>query len=251
MLLEGVVALLALVAVAWHSQADLVKGLAEGKPVVLFAQGLASFCAKLGLPEKTSESFMLLAVAAFLMTSVDACTRLARFVWQEIWSTASSASDAPAAAREDAPPPASSLVVRLNRNMYFATAVVVAIGVYLLVLNPSMANNLWTMFASANQMLASLTLLTATLWLFKNKLNFWIAALPMCFMIVTSGTAVFQLFLQNLDKWMKDGFAAGGVTAIGSLVLFCLAIVLLVLGALKFRAIVRMRITRAIMGKSS
>jgi len=246
MLLEGVVALLALIAVAWHSQADLVAGLSGGKPVVLFAQGLASFCGKLGLPEKTSESFMLLAVAAFLMTSVDACTRLARFVWQELWSTASAAAPASEAAAKPQSP-----IVRLNRNMYFATAVVIAIGVYLLVLNPSMANNLWTMFASANQMLAALTLLTATLWLFKNKLNFWIAALPMCFMIVTSGTAVFQLFLQNLDKWMKDGFAAGGVTAIGSLVLFCLAIVLLALGALKLRTIVKMRITRAIVSKAS
>ena len=246
MLLEGVVALLALIAVAWHSQADLVAGLSGGKPVVLFAQGLASFCGKLGLPEKTSESFMLLAVAAFLMTSVDACTRLARFVWQELWSTASAAAPAAEAAAKPQSP-----IVRLNRNMYFATAVVIAIGVYLLVLNPSMANNLWTMFASANQMLAALTLLTATLWLFKNRLNFWIAALPMCFMIVTSGTAVFQLFLQNLDKWMKDGFAAGGVTAIGSLVLFCLAIVLLVLGALKLRTIVKMRITRAIVSKAS
>ena len=223
MLLEGVVALLALIAVAWHSQADLVAGLSGGKPVVLFAQGLASFCGKLGLPEKTSESFMLLAVAAFLMTSVDACTRLARFVWQEIWSTASTSSDAAAKPAEKAAE--QSLIVRLNRNMYFATAVVIAIGVYLLVLNPSMANNLW--------------------------LKFWIAALPMCFMIVTSGTAVFQLFLQNLDKWMKDGFAAGGVTAIGSLVLFCLAIVLLVLGALKLRTIVKMRITRAIVAKAS
>ena len=248
MLLEGVVALLALIAVAWHSQADLVSGLSEGKPVVLFAHGLASFCGKLGLPEKTSESFMLLAVAAFLMTSVDSCTRLARFVWQELWSTA--LASGPAAAREDARPPEPSLAVRLNRNMYFATAVVIAIGVYLLVLNPSMANNLWTMFASANQMLAALTLLTASLWLFKNKLKFWIAALPMCFMIVTSGTAVFQLFLQNLDKWMKDGFAAGGVTAIGSLALFCLAIVLLALGAIRLRTLVRMRIARAIAGKA-
>ena len=244
MLLEGVVALLALIAVAWHSQADLVSGLAEGKPVVLFAQGLASFCGKLGLPEKTSESFMLLAVAAFLMTSVDACTRLARFVWQELWTTASAAQPAAAAAEKP-----QSLIVRLNRNMYFATGVVVAIGVYLLVLNPSMASNLWTMFASANQMLAALTLLTATLWLFKNKLKFWITALPMCFMVVTSGTAVFQLFLQNLDKWMKQGFAAGGVTAIGSITLFCLAIVLIFLGALKLRRLVKSRIARSIAGK--
>ena len=235
MLLEGVVALLALVAVAWHSQEDLMAGLAGGKPVVMFAQGLASFCAKIGLPEKTSESFMLLAVAAFLMTSVDACTRLARFVWQEIWSTAS----AQEAARGDARAPAGSLLVRVNRNMYFATGVVIAIGVYLLVLNPSMAANLWTMFASANQMLAALTLLTASLWLLKKHLNFWIALLPMFFMIVTSGTAVFQLFLQSVDRWLKEGFAKGGVTAIGAAVLFCLALTLLVLGALRLRKILK------------
>ena len=235
MLLEGVVALLALVAVAWHSQEDLMAGLAGGKPVVMFAQGLASFCAKIGLPEKTSESFMLLAVAAFLMTSVDACTRLARFVCQEIWSAAY----AQEAARGDARAPAGSLLVRVNRNMYFATGVVIAIGVYLLVLNPSMAANLWTMFASANQMLAALTLLTASLWLLKKHLNFWIALLPMFFMIVTSGTAVFQLFLQSVDRWLKEGFAKGGVTAIGAAVLFCLALTLLVLGALRLRKILK------------
>ena len=233
MLLEGVVALLALLAVACGTQADLEKGLATLPPVKLFAQGLASFCAKMGLPEKTAESFMLLAVAAFLMTSVDACTRLARFVWQEIWST-SAQSDAGA---KDHPAP--SLVVRLNCNMYVATTVVILIGVYLLVFNPSMSANLWTMFASANQMLAALTLLTASLWLFKKHLLWWIAFLPMCFMILTSGTAVFQLFLDSLGKWMKQGFAAGGVTAIGAAVLFCLAVVLLVLGALKLRRLIR------------
>ena len=244
MLLEGVVALLALVSVACLSQEGLAKGLAGTPPVVLFARGLASFCAKLGLPTKTAESFMLLAVAAFLMTSVDACTRLARFVWQEMWSTASSAGVA-----ADAPSARSPLIVRLNRNMYFATGVVIALGVYLLVLNPSMAANLWTMFASANQMLASLTLLTATLWLFKNRLSCWIAALPMCFMVVTSGTAVMQLFLLSAGRWMREGFAAGGVTAIGSGLLFVLAVVLLVLGAMKMRRLVRMRIARHIAGK--
>jgi len=244
MLLEGVVALLALIAVAWHSQADLASGLSHGKPVVLFAQGLASFCGKLGLPEKTSESFMLLAVAAFLMTSVDSCTRLARFVWQELWSTAS-AGTASKAATVGKP----SAVVRLNCNKYFATAVVVAIGVYLLVFNPAIAGNLWTMFASANQMIASLTLLTATLWLFKNRLKLWMVALPMCFMLVTSGTAVFQLFVENVGKWMRHGFAVGGVTAIGAGTLFVLALVLVVLAAMKVRSLVRMRIARHIAGR--
>ena len=240
MLLEGVVALLALLAVACGTQADLREGLATLPPVKLFAQGLAGFCAKLGLPEKTSESFMLLAVAAFLMTSVDACTRLARFVWQELWSTSAAPVDAEGAAKAPSP------LVRLNRNMYFATTVVVLIGVYLLVFNPSMSRNLWTMFASANQMLASLTLLTASLWLFKKHLRWWIAFLPMCFMILTSGTAVLQLFLDYSGPRTKEGFAAGGVTAIGAAVLFCLAVTLLVLGGLKLRRILATRMLQSI-----
>ncbi len=243
MLLEGVVALLALVSVAYLSQAKLAEGLAGGKPVVMFAQGLASFCAKIGLPEKTSESFMLLAVAAFLMTSVDACTRLARFVWQELWSTATVGS----APKEGAAKP--SLVVRLNRNMYFATAVVIAVGIYMLVFNPEMSKNLWTMFASANQLLASLTLLTASLWLFKKHLAWWIAFLPMCFMILTSGTAIFQLLLQYSDKWMKQGFAAGGVMAIAAAVLFVLAVTLLVLGVLRLRKILKSALLQKIARK--
>ena len=241
MLLEGVVALLALIAVAWHSQEELMAGLAGGKPVVMFAHGLATFCAKLGIPEKTAESFMLLAVSAFLMTSVDSCTRLARFVWQEIWGTASSGKSP-----EDAAVTKPSFAVRLNTNMYFATGVVIAIGVYLLLLNPSMVANLWTMFASANQMLAALTLLTATLWLLKNRLNFWIVLLPMFFMLVTSGTAVFSMFLTNLDTWMKRGFAAGGITAISAAALFLLGVTLLVLGGFCLRRIIKHRINEAI-----
>ena len=38
---------------------------------------------------------------------------------------------------------------------------------------------------------------------------------------------------------MKKGFAEGGVTAIGSAVLFCLAVTLLVLGAMKLRKILK------------
>lgn len=255
MLLEGVVALLALVAVAWHSQADLMSGLAEGKPVEMFAQGLAAFCAKIGLPGKMSESFMLLAVAAFLMTSVDSCTRLARFVWQEMWSMASERretsweSQLPLKNKDERRFASPTFFLRLNTNMYFATGSVIAIGVYLLMFNPMMAQNLWTMFASANQMLAALTLLTASLWLLKKRLNFWIALLPMVFMVVTSGTAVFQLLLQSSDRWLKNGFEAGGVTAIGSAVLFCLALTLLVLGVLKFRKILKNAMLQKIAGK--
>jgi carbon starvation protein len=104
-----------------------------------------------------------------------------------------------------------------------------------------MSKDLWTMFASANQMLAALTLLTASLWLFKMSRNFWIALLPMLFMTVTSGAAVLGLFKGNLDKWLKNGFASGGVTTIAAAILFILALVLLVLGAVNLRRLVKER----------
>ena len=241
MLLEGVVALMALVAVAWMPNDQLMAklGAASVNPVQLFASGLAGFCGKLGIPQAGAETFMMLAVAAFLMTSVDACTRLARFTWQELWSTANAAEKVEGASQQKA-----KGFVGVMQNMYVATTIVVALGLVLLVGNPKMAKNLWTMFASANQMLASLTLLTAALWLFKNHKNFWIAFLPMVFMLITSGTAVFQLFLGNLGKWLNKGFSEGGVTAIGSAVLFLLAVVLLVLGLMRLRTFVKERVER-------
>ena len=49
-----------------------------------FASGLAGFCTKLGLGSKGGETFFVLAVSAFLLTTLDTATRLARFTWQEL-----------------------------------------------------------------------------------------------------------------------------------------------------------------------
>ena len=70
--------------------------------------------------------------------------------------------------------------------------------------------------------------------------------LPMFFMLVTSGTAVFTMFLTNANKWMKHGFAEGGVTAISAAILFLLCLTLLVLGGFCLRRIIKHRINEAI-----
>lgn len=239
MLLEGIVALMALVAVASLTQKDLMHQLATTEPVKIFASNLAGFCGVLGIGKEGATSFMMLSVAAFLMTSIDACTRLARFTWQELW-TSSPTVEGEEKVVEEKP----NAFVALMQNKYFATAAVVAVGIFLLVGNPQMSKDLWTMFASANQMLAALTLLTASLWLFKMSRNYWIALLPMMFMMVTSGAAVLGLFKGNLDKWLAKGFASGGVTTIASALLFILAVVLLILGAVNLRRLVKERAAR-------
>ena len=169
MLLEGVLAIIALIGVAgtYMSQQEYVAAIQGMEPVQMFAATVAGFCVKIGIPQRMAESFMLLSVAAFLMTSVDAGTRLARFSWQELVPKKTVA-----------------------HNMYVGTFIVCALAAGLLLGNPQAAKQLWTLFASANQLLASLTLLTATIWLVRNRKPGWITAIPMVFMFGVSSWAL-------------------------------------------------------------
>ena len=188
MLLEGVLAMIALIGVAgtYLSQKDYVSAIQGMEPVQMFASTIAGFCVKVGIPQRVAESFMLLSVSAFLMTSVDSGTRLARFSWQELMPENS----------------------RFFRSMYVGTGVVCALVVALLIGSPATAKQLWTLFASANQLLASLTLLTATLWFVKNRSFTWITVVPMVFMMGVSswalGTLCWNSFFSPAGvNWVK------------------------------------------------
>ena len=198
MLLEGVLAMIALIGVAgtYLSQKDYVSAIQGMEPVQMFASTIAGFCVKVGIPQRVAESFMLLSVSAFLMTSVDAGTRLARFSWQELM-------------------PAKNGFLR---NMYVGTAIVCALAVALLIGSPATAKQLWTLFASANQLLASLTLLTATLWFMKNRGFTWITVLPMALMMGVSSWALGTLCWNSF-------FSAAGVNWVkGCATLFLLGL---------------------------
>ena len=215
MLLEGVLAILALLAVGRFAQPELLEKLGAESAVSLFAGGLASFCAKLGVPERSGAIFMSLAVSAFLMTSVDTATRLARFTWQELFTGAQG--------RTKAPNPFTSPV----SNMYVATGLVVALVALLLLGNPEAAKNLWNVFASANQLLAGLTLFTASLWLYRNRGAWWVTLFPMLFMLAVSSTG---LYLLCTGSWKAGNPTLGVVTA----VLLALAAVLVLLAVVRF-----------------
>ena len=188
MLLEGVLAMIALIGVAgtYASQQDYVIAIQGMEPVQMFASNIAGFCVKVGIPQRVAESFMRLSVSAFLMTSVDSGTRLARFSWQELMPENG----------------------KFFRSMYVGTAVVCALVVALLIGSPATAKQLWTLFASANQLLASLTLLTATLWFMKNRSFTWLTVLPMALMMGVSswalGTLCWNSFFSAAGiNWVK------------------------------------------------
>ena len=185
MLFEGVLAIIAVIGVAgtYASQADYVQAIKTMEPVQMFAATIAGFCVKLGIPQRVAELFMLLSVSAFLMTTVDSGTRLARFSWQELMPQKSFA-----------------------HNMYVGTFAVCAVtGVFLLG-NPAAAKQIWTIFASANQMLAALTLLAATLWFARNGKPCWMTAVPMVFMLCVSSWALGSILVKSLSTgdWIRS-----------------------------------------------
>ena len=235
MLLEGVLAIIALIGVAgtYMSQKEYVSAVQTLEPVQMFASTIAGFCVtvfeKLGIAPETgkriAESFMLLSVSAFLMTTVDAGTRLARFSWQELVAclpqrksaSTTNAQSASAEATADKP----STLYRIFHNMYVGTTIVCALAAALLLGNPKAAKSLWTIFASANQLLASLTLLTATLWFVRNKKPCWFTLVPMCFMLSVSSYALISIF--------TAAFGAGDWTRLGATGFLLLVAVALVL----------------------
>lgn len=180
LLLEGVLAIVATVAIAgvYATQTDFFADLASKSPAQLFASAIAGFCTKVGIPVRLSSGFILLSISAFLMTTVDACARLARFSWQEL--------------AVKAPKPI--------KNSYAATGVVGAVAAVLLLGNTHARESLWAILMSANQLIAALTLLAATLWLVKNRKPRWMTLLPMAFMFVVSVWALWLLLLSSIDK---------------------------------------------------
>ncbi|MDX9792318.1 MAG: carbon starvation protein A [Kiritimatiellia bacterium] len=232
MLIEGALAIIALIAVGVMSQAEYAAALKTQGAVKLFAGGIAGFTDKLGLPHSAGIVFISLALAAFLMTTLDTATRLARFTWQELFLPREQPEDAPPAAA-----PAPSAFRAAISNRYVATLVAVAAAGWLLL--GGGAKSLWPVFASSNQLLAALTLLGCSLWLLRHKRPLALTLLPMLFMMATSGAAIATLFLRNLRVWQSDGFRAGGVMTLTTGILIIMSVALVAMGAVSIRQTVK------------
>ncbi len=81
MLAEGVVALIALSTVMILPQGDSILG---KSPNFIYANGLGSFMELIGLSKAFGISFGLMAFTTFVYDTLDVCTRLGRFIVQEL-----------------------------------------------------------------------------------------------------------------------------------------------------------------------
>ncbi len=177
MLLEGVLAVIALGTAAILTKEGMATGLAEwGGAVGVFAHGLGKFMAGFGIPEETGIIFGSLTISAFLITSLDTATRLGRYCFEEL-----TAEKVPSIS-----------------NRYVGTLVTVVAGGGLALTGQWTA--IWPMFGASNQLVAGLSLLGATAYLAHLGKSYKITYYPMLFMIIMTVVALINLVFTNFGK---------------------------------------------------
>ncbi len=182
MLMEGLLALLVIAAVG-----SLTSGLDVKNPVGTFGNGVSNITPFLG---KYGGYFAILVLNAFILTTLDSATRIARYITSELFGI---------------------------RNIYLASAIVV--GAAVLVIVGGQASGLWTVFGSANQLLSALALLVITGFLLRTGRNPLPALIPALFMLLITLSA---LALQIVN--MLTGVAVNYTALIFALVLFALGL---------------------------
>jgi|SRR3990170_1262122 len=208
MLLEGLVAVIALGTLMMLSRSG---ALAKGKPDEIYANGISNFLSIFKINRDFAMSFGLLAFATFIYDTLDVCTRLGRYVFQELTDWRGKFSKA---------------------GPTLVTLLIPAFSVMIKVKDPS-GNYLpawrvfWSLFGTSNQLLAALTLLGVTVWLKETKKAWGYTALPMVFMLVMTLWSLILMILPWLEKIFSGSYTLE-VIPLGALVLLSLALFLLV-----------------------
>lgn len=202
MLLEGVLATVAVVAVGYVGGDKLADLLQHGGPVNVFADGVGTFMTTLGFPFGIAKAFVALTISAFAMTTLDTATRLGRFIFQELFSKVDEKTGEP--------------VGNVLTNPYVATLITVVLAGYM-----SLGSYLtiWPIFGAANQLLAALSLLAIGVWLKGEKKSNLMVIIPMLFMFCVTLVALAQIIMSSISVNI--------ITAALGTVLFILAIALI------------------------
>lgn len=199
MLLEGIVAVIALATVAMLPKGD---ALTTKAPMIIYSTGIGNFVSLLGIPEKLGFAFGLLALSAFILTTLDTATRLGRYIFEELFN------------------------LQGSYSRYLSTLATIALpGIFVLInLKDSQGNlipawkAIWPVFGASNQLLAGLVALIIAVWLKKSGKKIGFILGPVLFMNIVTIWALLLLLRQY-------GWSAVGVIAA---ILLLLALVLIV-----------------------
>ena len=178
MLLETILAFVALMSVAIFSFQEYRALLKTKGPIAAFAQGVGGFFSSLGLPLEVGIAFAALAVSGFALTSLDTATRVGRFTLEEIF-------------------------VRTPNpwSRFWATGVTVALAAALALTGTW--KSIWPLMGTANQLLAALALLALMSWLKGVGRQYHFLKWPALFMLLVTISALVLLLRKH---WQAQHF---------------------------------------------
>jgi carbon starvation protein len=213
MLAEGFVAFIALVVVMIAAGDALVgpdgRNLPAGK---IYGNGIGNFLSLIIGQDnlKFAITFGAMAFSTFVFDTLDVTMRLGRYLVQEL------------------------LGIPGRIGAVIGTLVTVALPFALIFFaKPGSYVEFWTLFGASNQLLAALTLLSITVWLYKARKRIAFTLLPMLFVLIITLWALSSIVIGNFQatNWYDIKLINGLMSA----ALIGLAIYLVITGLLKLR----------------
>ncbi|MBU4200619.1 MAG: carbon starvation protein A [Verrucomicrobia bacterium] len=226
MLLEGAMALMALLLVAAAlPQAEfrniVFPASKDGNPILAFSVAMGYMLHDMtGMRISLGAVMGILILEGFVITTFDTFVRLCRYIIEELWV----------------------FIFRgrpwaILKNPFFNTAV--AVGLMLFFALNSTIMSAWKIFGAGNQLIAALTLTVVTVWLLQRGKTIWFTILPALFMVATT-YATLLISLKHYLAPLGSGrlvVEGQGPLAFAALLLLVLATGVLIIAIRKFRAL--------------
>jgi carbon starvation protein len=221
MLLEGMVGVVSVCCLMM-----LPRNTGITNPNYVYASGIGNFLRIIHIPVALGVSFGLLAFTTFVYDTLDVCTRLGRYILQELtgWQG--------------------------TLGRWVATAATAMVPLYFVLQKATDAagkpipawKRFWPLFGASNQLLAALTLLAITVWLYRTRRAWWVwpvVGVPSAFMYLMSMWALIGFVKAGFWKPLAElRQAPGDIVSWVALLLVGLSLMLLVEAA---RVLIRAR----------
>ncbi len=201
-LLAIIVTLIVVAGVEWGTGAGQFTEILGKGWIVLFSSGFGNIVGKVGIPGITAGIAALLGafmVNQFILTSVDTSTRIGRFVLSE------------------------NLFPKL-KNRYISSLLIL-IPAWLLAVTSSY-ENIWRMFGTSNQLIASITLIGLASFFIAKKTKVKFIIIPAIFVLITTLSALVYIVFSSTGFLVEKNYI---LTAI-SIFMFILGLIVAVEG---------------------
>ena len=224
MIVESGLAIISLIAVGvvWTQLQAGHEVMTMGAPPTIFAGGIATLVASFAgeATYKVVYTLLTLAVSVFALTSLDSGTRLARYMFAELFIPEGKT-------RDDL-----TGFAKVMSHPFVATLIMVIIGCGMGFMG---LKQIWGVFGAANQLLAGIAMLAVAAWLGNIGKNNKMFFVPMVFMLAATCTSLTMTVIAKIKLiagMIPDKVAAWGdwFQMIWSIGLVVLAIILVIEG---------------------